>query len=110
MPRPDDGVAEHRQEGLDVLGGVEGGEGDDAGCVVDEGDEVGLAAGFAVADFGPVHDVAHPQLAGVPEGEAAAVGAAWGFFVEQAVAAEQPVHGRGGERVVDALLSGRPDD
>ena len=43
---PDDGVPEHRQECLDVLGGVEGGEGDDAGSVVDEGDEVGLSRTF----------------------------------------------------------------
>ena len=110
QPAADEGVPEHRQEGLGVLGGGEGGEGDDAGGVVDEGDEVGLAAATAVPDLWPVHDVAHPQLAGVAEGEAAAVGAVRGLSVEQALAAEQPVHGRGGERVVDAVLDGRPDD
>ena len=70
---PDQRVLEDRQEGLDVLGHGEGGEGDDAGGVVDEGDQVGLAAAAAVPDLGPVHDVAHPQLAGVLEGEAAAI-------------------------------------
>ena len=57
-----------------------------------------------------MRDVAHPQLVGVAEGEAAAVGAVRGLFVEQALAAEQPVHGRGGERMVDAVLDRRPDD
>ena len=33
------------RKALDVLGGGEGGEGDDAGGVIDEGDEVGLAPG-----------------------------------------------------------------
>ena len=38
----DEGVGEHGEEGLDVLRGGEGGEGDDAGGVVDEGDEGAL--------------------------------------------------------------------
>ena len=57
-----------------------------------------------------MHDVAHPQLASVAEGEAAAVGAVRGLLVEQALAAEEPMHGRGGERVIDAALAGCPDD
>ena len=57
-----------------------------------------------------MHDVAHPQLAGVAEGEAAAVGAVRGLLVEQAPAAEEPMHGRGGERVIDAAVSSCPDD
>ena len=42
------------------VGEGEGGEGDDAGGVVDEGDQVGLAASPAVGDGRAVHDVAHP--------------------------------------------------
>ena len=61
-------------------------------------------------DLGPVHDVAHPQLAGVAEGEAAAVGAVRRLLVEQALAAEEPMHGRRGERVIDAAVSSCPDD
>ena len=110
QPAADKGVLEHGQEGLHVLGGGEGGEGDDAGGVVDEGNEVGLAPAPAEPDLGPVHDVAHPQLAGVAEGEAAAVGAVRGLLVEQAPAAEEPMHGRGGERVIDAALAGSLDD
>ena len=106
----DQRVLEHGQEGLDVLGHGEGGEGDDPGGVVDEGDEVGLATAPAVADLGPVHDVAHPQLAGLAEGEAAPVGAVRRLAVEQPLAAQQPVHGGRGERVTDALLGGRADD
>ena len=36
-------------------------EGDDAGGVVDEGDEVALSPRSAVAELGPVHDIAHPH-------------------------------------------------
>ena len=57
-----------------------------------------------------MHDVAHPQLAGVAEGEAAAVGAVRRLLVEQALAAEEPMHGRRGERVIDAAVSSCPDD
>ena len=110
QPAADKGVLEHGQEGLNVLGGGEGGEGDDAGGVVDEGNEVGLAPASAEPNLGPVHDVAHPQLAGVAEGEAAAVGAVRGLLVEQAPAAEEPMHGRGGERVIGAALAGSLDD
>ena len=42
----------------------------DAGGVVDEGDQVGLASPPAVGDVGAVHDVAHPQFAGMAVGEA----------------------------------------
>ena len=110
MPRRNEGVGEHGEEGLDVLRGGEGGEGDDAGGVVDEGDEVGLSPGSAVTDLRPVHDIAHPQLAGIAEGEAAAVGAVVGLGIEQALAVEQPVHGGGGEGVVDAGVAGGADD
>ena len=106
----DKGVLEHRQEGLDVLGQGEGGKRDDAGGVVDEGDEVGLAPGSAVSDLGPVHDVAHPQLAGLLEGEAAAVGAVRRLLVEQALAAEEPMHGGRGERMIDTVVAGLLDD
>ena len=45
-------------------------------------------------NLGPVHDVRHPHLAGVPEGEAAAVGAVMRRdLVEQPVAGEKPVYG-----------------
>ena len=78
--------------------------------VVDEGDEVGLAPGSPVPDLGSVHDVAHPQLAGVFEGEAAAVGTVGRLLVEQALAAEEPVHGGRGERMIHAALAGLLDD
>ena len=85
----------------------EGGEGDDPGGIVDEGDEVGLSALAPVADLGSVHDIAHPQLAGVAEGESSPVGGdgVAGVFVEQALAREQAVHGGGGEGVIDAALA-----
>ena len=57
-----------------------------------------------------MHDVAHPQLAGVLEGEAAAVGTVGRLPVEQALAAEEAVHGRGGEVMIDPLLPGLLDD
>ena len=84
-----------------VFGEGEGGEGDDPGGIVDEGDEEGLSALAPVADLGSVHDVGHPQLAGVAEGESSPVGGdgVAGAFVEQAFAREQAVHGRGGKRV-----------
>ena len=100
---PGDGLLEHGQERGGVLGVREGGEGDDPGGVVEEGDEEGLSASAPVAHLRPVHDIAHPQLAGVAEGEAPPVGGGRvaGRFVEQPLAREQPVHGRGRERVVD---------
>ena len=55
-----EGLLEHGQEGGGVLGEGEGGEGDDAGGVVDEGDEVGLAALSAIGNGGTVHDIGHP--------------------------------------------------
>ena len=108
---PDQRVPEHRQEGRAVLGHGEGREGDDAGGVVDEGDQVGLAPGPADADPGPVHDVAHPQLARLAVGEAAPVGAVVRRLpVEQPLAGEKPVHGGRGERILDAFLARHPDD
>ena len=93
-----EGLPEHGQEGGGVLGEREGGVGDDAGGVVDEGDQIGLAAPAAVGDGRAVHDVAHPQLAGVPVGEAAAVGGGPArVAVEEPLAGEQPVDRRGRE-------------
>ena len=104
-----DGLLEHGQERGGVLRVREGGEGEDAGGIVDKRDEEALSAPAPVADLRPVHHIAHPQLAGVAEGEASPVGGGGvaGVFVEQALAREQAVHGGGGERVVDAALAGR---
>ena len=107
-----DGLLEHGQERGGVLRVGEGGEGEDAGGVVDERDEEGFSAPAPVGDLRSVHHVAHPQLAGIAEGEASPVsgdGVA-GVFVEQALAREQAVHGGGGERVVDAALAGGFDE
>ena len=59
-----------------------------------------------------MHDIALPALAGVAEGEPAPVGGDGliGVFVEESFAREQPVHGRGGEGVVDAALAGGVDE
>ena len=107
-----DGLLEHGEERGGVLRVGEGGEGEDAGGVVDERDEEGLSAPASVAHLRPVHHVAHPQLAGVAEGEASPVGGdgLTGALVEQPFAREQPVHGGGGERVVDAALAGGADE
>ena len=69
-----DGLFEHGQERGGVLRVGEGGEGNHPGGVVDECNEVGLSAPAPVADLRPVHDIAHPQLAGVAVGEASPVG------------------------------------
>ena len=69
-----DGLLEHGQEGGGVLGEREGGVGHDAGGVVEKRDEVGsCACACRRRDRGAVHDVAHPELVGLLEGEAAAV-------------------------------------
>ena len=75
-------------------------------AVVDEGDEEGLSAPAPVGDLRPVHHVAHPQLAGVAEGEASPVGGdgLTGASVEQPFAREQPVHGGRRKGVVDAAF------
>ena len=101
-----DGVLEHGQERGGVLG--EGGEGDDTGGIVDEGDEEGLATPAAVTGLRPVHDIAHPHLPGIPEGEPSPVGGdgLTGALVEQALTREQPVHRGGGKGMVDAALAG----
>ena len=80
--------------------------------MIEEGDEVGLSPSTPVADLGAVHDIALPALAGVAEGEPAPVGGDGliGVFVEESFAREQPVHGRGGEGVVDAALAGGVDE
>ena len=107
-----DGLLEHGQERGGVLRVRERGEGEDAGGIVDKRDEEGLSAPAPVADLRPVHHIAHPQLAGVAEGEPSPVGGGGvaGVFVEQALAREQPVHGRGGKGVVDAALAGGADE
>ena len=107
-----DGLLEHGEERGGVLRVGEGGEGEDAGGVVDERDEEGLSAPASVAHLRPVHHVAHPQFAGVAVGEASPVGGdgVTGAFVEHSLAREQPVHGRGGKRVLDAALAGGADE
>ena len=59
-----------------------------------------------------MHDIAHPQLAGVAEGEASPVGGGGlaGALVEQPLAREQPVRRGGGEWVVDTALAGGADE
>ena len=101
-----DGLLEHGQARGGALGVREGGEGNHPGGVVDERDEEGLSAPAPVGDLRPVHDIAHPQRAGVAVGEASPVGGdgGAGASVEQALAREQPVHRRGGERVLDAAF------
>ena len=47
----DEGLLEHRQEGDGVLAAGKGSVGDDAGGVVDEGDQVGLVTLAASADL-----------------------------------------------------------
>ena len=103
---------EHRQERGGALGEVEGGEGERAGGIVDKGNEEGLSAPAPIADLRSVHDIAHPQLAGVAEGEASPVdgdGLA-GVFVEKAFAREQPMHRRGSQRALDPALARRADE
>ena len=92
-PAACDGLLEHGQERGGVLRVGEGGEGDDAGGIVDERDEEGFSAPAPVAHLRPVHHVAHPKLAGIAEGESSSVGGDGlaGARVEQALAREQPV-------------------
>ena len=103
------GLLEHGQEGLRVLGQAKGAVRHQPGGVIEESDEVGLAPDARVRHqhAGAVHDVAHPQLAGVGEVELAALGVGGGLgqqigvasaFADQAGAAEQPVYGGGGQR------------
>ena len=109
---PRDGLLEHGQERGGVLRVGEGGEGDDAGGIVDKRNQEGLSAPAPVAHLRSVHHIAHPQLAGVAVGEPSPVGGdgLTGARVEQALAREQPVYGRGGERVLDAALAGGADE
>ena len=103
---------EHRQERGGALGEVEGGEGEHAGGIVDEGHEEGLSASAPIADLRSVHDIAHPQFAGVAESEASPVdgdGLA-GAFVEKAFAREQPMHRGGSQRALDPALARRADE
>jgi hypothetical protein len=104
-----DGLAEHRQEGLGVLRQGKGGRGDDPGGIVDEGDQVGLTPGAIThRNARPVHDIAHPQLPGLGEGEAAPVAIARILLGpdHQAMAGEQPMHGGGRQRQVRGHLGG----
>ena len=104
----DQGLLEHRQEGDGVLAAGKGSVGDDAGGVVDEGDQVGLVTLAASADLGAVHDIAHPQLNGELEGKAAAVDAKRlvSAFAHEALAAEQTVHGGRRQTQVVGELAG----
>ena len=93
-------MLEHRQERGGVLGQGERGVGHHAGGVVEEGDEVGLAPGAPGDGHGrTMHDIAHPQLAGVREGEAAPIGGRGGIgaLAHQALAREQAMHARHGQ-------------
>ena len=111
-PAAGERALEHRQERGGALGEVEGGEGEHAGGIVDEGHEEGLSASAPIADLRSVHDIAHPQLAGVAEGEASPVdgdGLA-GAFVEKAFAREQPMHCRGSQRALDPALARCADE
>ena len=111
-PAAGERALEHRQERGGALGEVEGGEGERAGGIVDEGNEEGLSAPAPIADLRSVHDIAHPQFAGVAEGEASPVdgdGLA-GAFVEKAFAREQPMHRGGSQRALDPALARRADE
>jgi hypothetical protein len=91
-----DGLLENGQEGSSVLGESEGGEGNEAGGVIEQGDQVSLAFALVLdKDGGPVHHVTHPELVGFVEGEAPAVfgGGLGGSLVHEAVAGKQAVHG-----------------
>ena len=60
-----------------------------------------------------MHDVAHPQLAGMGEGEAAPVLVVTGVLggsVHQAGSAEQAMHGRGGQRHAVGHRAHRADE
>ena len=80
--------------------------------IVEKRDEEGLAAPAPITDLGAVHDVAHPQLPGIAEGESSPVGRGGlaGTPVEQALAREQPVHRGGSKTVVDAARAGGLDE
>jgi len=111
-----DRLLEHRQKGLGVLRQGKGGIRNDPGGIVDEGDQVGLAPDAPpYPDAWPVHHIAHPQLPGLGEGEAAAVVIAWVVLglVHQAMAGEQPVHGGQWQRQIRGdlgRLARRADD
>ena len=93
-PAACDGLLAHGQERGGVVRVGEGGEGEDAGGIVDERDEEGFSAPAPVAHLRLVHHVAHRKLAGIAQGESSSVGGDGlaGARVEQALAREQPVH------------------
>jgi hypothetical protein len=106
-----DRLSQHRQKGGGVFGECEGGVGNDAGRIVEEGDEVGLAPSAPVRqDSGPVHRVAHPQLPGPGEGEAAPIALARVFrgLRHEAMAGEQAMHRRARQRQAVGYRRGLP--
>jgi hypothetical protein len=77
QPATQDGLLENRQEGGGILRQGEGRIGDHPGGIVDEGDQIGLALdAITDEDRRSVHHIAHPQLPGLLESEAAPVGIA----------------------------------
>ncbi len=109
-------LAEDQQEGHGALREREGRVRDDARRVVDHADEIGLLlAATRDDDGGPVHDVAHPQLAGALVGEVPAIlrRRVLGLLVHHPGARQHAVHG--GRRKLDragllALLLHLGDD
>ena len=84
------------------------------GGVVDKRDEVGLAALSAIGNGGAVHDIAHPQFAGVAgrlKRRRSAVGASRLPLVEEPFAGEQAMDGRRGEMDIgrEVALAGGVD-
>ena len=107
------------EDGQERGHGLAAGEGrvrDDARRIVEQRDQVRLvAAPVLLVEHGrAVHDVAHPELVGGVEAEAAPVlaGGRLGRPRHQAVAAQQPMDGRGRQRQVggDEALVARGAD
>ena len=99
---PQHGLRKHRQEGRDGFREGKGGVRHDMRGVVEQGEQVGLAAAAVArvaAGGGAVQHVAPLQLARLPEGEAAAVLARGGLggALRQAGVLEQVVDGGGGQ-------------
>ena len=109
-------LLEDGQKCLGALCQGESGVGDDAGSIIEEGDQVGLAPLAPLADGHrrSVHHIAHPQFPGPGEGKAAAVVAFLGStLAHQPRAAEQAVHGGARQRLGwrrDAALEGQADE
>ena len=94
-------LLEYRQERLGVLRHRKCAVGNHAGGIVEEGDEIALApCAPGDCDAGTMHDIAHPELAGMDEGEAPPIlvthlGAR---FVHQTCTTQEAVHGGGRQR------------